>query len=119
MRSRDHFMHHAKICLFLSGFMLLGACGGADKKPALRILDVTPSGQVEALDSPVIVRFDKPAIAEGQVGKPVASSPITLSPSVALTAHWPDRQTLVLQPAAPLSASTRYELVFGDALKQQ
>jgi len=112
-------MRTAQACLFVSLFSLLTACGNAEKKGALRILDVTPEGQVEALDAPVMVRFDKPVVAAGEVGKPVSKSPVTLSPSVPLSAHWSDRQTLVLTPTAPFAASTRYELVFGDALKKQ
>lgn len=112
-------MHTARSALFLSSFSLLIACGGPAQAPALRVLDVSPEGQVEALDAKVIVRFDRPAIPAEQVGKPAEPAPVTLSPSVGLTAHWSDRQTLVLTPKALLSASTRYELVFGNALQAQ
>jgi len=113
-------MQIARACLFISLFAALAAgCGTDDKPSQLKVLDVTPDSSVEALDSKIVVRFDRPAVPAEQVGKPVASSPVTLSPSVGLTAHWSDRQTLVLTPSAPLAASTRYALVFGGALKTQ
>lgn len=106
------------LCLFTLSCAALGAACRAGQEPALRVLDVTPEGTVEALDAKITVRFDRPAVPAGEVGRPV-SPPVTLSPSAPLKAHWADRQTVVLAPSAPLSPSTRYRLVFGAALARQ
>jgi uncharacterized protein YfaS (alpha-2-macroglobulin family) len=94
----------------------LTGCGEDPPADALRVLDVAPGSSVDALDLPITVRFDKPVVPAAQVGKPLPSAPITLEPSVAVNAHWSDRQTLVIAPKAPLKASTRYRLIFGKTL---
>ncbi len=111
---------------FFGASVLLGllACGaeGCGDKPsanALRVLDVSPDSQTDSLDTPITVRFDRPAVPLDRVGKALSAAPITLEPAAALAAHWSDRQTLVLAPKSPLSRSTRYRLVFGDALRAQ
>ncbi len=81
----------------------------------LHVLSYAPTGD-QATATPIEVRFDKPVIEEGEVGKPAALDSLTLTPPVPWKGHWQDRQTLVVEPQAPLAESTEYSVKLAGRL---
>jgi hypothetical protein len=78
------------------------SCGSPRPARDLNVLSFAPTGD-QATATPIEVRFDKPVIDEGEVGKPAASDVISLSPTVPWKGYWQDRQTLIIEPQAPLA----------------
>lgn len=100
------------------GTVALGviACsGGAASDRTLVVTSYAPEKSSPG-DAPIHIQFDRPVVDEAEVGAPLAAVPATLAPAVAVTAHWRDRQTLVLTPSTELSASTRYHLTLTGEL---
>ncbi len=97
--------------------LLAAATASCGTPPArdLHVLSYSPSGD-QAAATPIEVRFDKPVIAEREVGKPAASDVVALSPAVPWKGYWQDRQTLIVEPQAPLAESTQYSVRLGGGL---
>lgn len=93
---------------------LLATCGTPPVRD-LHVLSYSPSGE-QASATPIEVRFDKPVIEEREVGKPASPDVIALAPSVAWKGYWQDRQTLIVEPQAPLAESTEYAVRLGGGL---
>ncbi len=79
----------------------LASCGSANRHD----LTVTSYSPAEGAhhDQQIEVRFDRPVVSEGEVGGDVVPSMIVLEPAVAWRGHWQDRQTLIIEPLAPLA----------------
>jgi alpha-2-macroglobulin len=101
----------------LGAVLLLAAAATCGTPPArdLHVLSYSPSGE-QGTATPIEVRFDKPVIDEREVGKPAAPDVVVLSPNVAWKGHWQDRQTLIVEPQAPLAESTEYSVSLGGGL---
>lgn len=95
--------------------LALGATCGTPPGKDLNVLSYSPSGD-QATATPIEVRFDKPVIEEREVGKPAAPDVVTLQPNVAWKGYWQDRQTLIVEPQAPLAESTQYSVKLGGGL---
>ncbi|HTJ42511.1 MAG TPA: MG2 domain-containing protein [Kofleriaceae bacterium] len=97
------------------GFAGLGSCGGPTHGHDLVVTSYSP--QAEADDaSAIAVKFNRPVVSDQEVGKPVAPGTVTISPAVGWNGHWEDRQTLIVEPSAPLAASTKYTVSLAGAL---
>ena len=94
--------------------VLPGACGGSTHRD-LQVMSYTPQGSVD-LPGPVEIKFDKPVVDEAMVGKPVAPGSAAITPAIAWNGFWRDRQTLSLEPTAPLAPSTRYQVTLAGDL---
>jgi len=90
----------------------LAGCGGGAKAPdgeTKLIVTAHAPNQHNVDPSPTImIQFDKPAVAEIEVGADILDMPIAISPAIDSNAHWLDRQTLIINPITELTASTRY-----------
>jgi len=96
--------------------LALFGCGSGHKTPAeLVVTSYTPSRASEEANPPIQIQFDKPVVAASAVGAAVEMPPIALEPAVQVSAHWLDRQTLVIKPDADLAQSTTYKVrLLGD-----
>jgi alpha-2-macroglobulin len=92
------------------------SCGSPRQPTDLHVLSYSPTGE-QASAAPIEVRFDKPVIEESEVGKPAATDSLTLAPPVPWKGYWQDRQTLVVEPQAPLAESTEYAVKLGGWLQ--
>ena len=96
----------------------LSGCGGnpapVRQVPKVKVTSFSPvgtEGKAREEQAPAIrIRFDKPVVAEGAVGKAVAAPPVKIEPSLRVVASWTDRQTLLLEPVGRLRSSTRYKV---------
>ncbi len=87
------------------------SCGGSNKAPPdLQVISHAPADKRTDQGEAIQLRFDKPVVAESEIGTALAEPPVALEPRLAIKAQWSDRQTLVVTPAAPLAASTRYQV---------
>ncbi len=96
--------------------LAVAGCGTGHRSPAeLVVTSYSPSKMSEEASAPIQIQFDKPVVAASQVGVAVEKPPFTIAPEVQLSAHWLDRQTLVIEPAADLAPSTTYRVeLVGD-----
>lgn len=100
-------------------FVTATSCGGRSKPPA--DLVVTSHSPVDkgSHSEPLQVQFDQPVVGDDKVGELLTTAPVNIEPSVEVTAHWLDRQTLVITPRAGLLPSTRYKVsLTGDLGKR-
>lgn len=95
--------------------LLAASCGGNTLHQDVRVMSFSPQGAVDKAES-IVIRFDKPVVAKALVNQPVAAADVRVSPSFLFKGYWQDAQTLVLEPVAPLAASTRYEVALVGAL---
>ncbi|HKE14154.1 MAG TPA: MG2 domain-containing protein [Kofleriaceae bacterium] len=103
--------------LALAALSLAQACGGSSKRPPdLKVISHTPGDMRTDPAEAIQIHFDKPVVAEEQIGAALAEPPVAIAPAVAIKAQWADRQTLVLAPAATLASSTRYRVSLTGAL---
>jgi uncharacterized protein YfaS (alpha-2-macroglobulin family) len=105
--------------LALCALALAGAvsCGGSNQAPPdLKVVSHAPADKRTDQSEAIQLRFDKPVVAESEIGAAVAQPPLAIEPAVAVKAQWSDRQTLVVTPAAPLASSTRYQVRLTGAL---
>lgn len=109
---------YAALGIFGAGASL--TCGGntPHEGNALHVLSYAPHGPVEAAQ-PVQIQFDRPVVAADMVGKPADPTTVKVTPAFPWTGVWKDRQTLVLQPTAPLAPSTRYEVTLTGELAKR
>lgn len=101
--------------LLLACLALLASCSGAvrDGKPVVNIVSFSP--QRVSLDErePLEVMFEKPIVSENAVGKALTSM-LRFDPPLKTSAHWRDRQTLVVKPLEAMQSGTRYTVHFAD-----
>src|ERR1041384_108405 len=89
-------------------------CGGSPHHD-LRVMSYTPQGSIEHAAS-VEIKFDQPVVDEAMVGKPVEPGSVTIAPAITWKGFWRDRQTLTVDPTAPLLPSTRYHVALSGDL---
>src|SRR5262245_60776838 len=92
----------------------LVGCGGSPHRD-LQVMSYTPQGSVDHAGS-VEIRFDKPVVDEAMVGKPVAAASVSIMPAIGWDGFWHERQTLTIDPTAPLLPSTRYRVALSGEL---
>lgn len=92
----------------------LGSCGGGPHRD-LQVMSYTPQGPIDRA-SPIEIKFDRPAVSEALIGKPAAPGSVVIAPAIGWNGYWRDRQTLVIEPTAPLAASTRYRVALSGEL---
>ncbi|HEX3476065.1 MAG TPA: MG2 domain-containing protein, partial [Kofleriaceae bacterium] len=81
-------------------------------------MSYTPQGSVDHAGS-VEIRFDKPVVDEAMVGKAIAAGSVAIAPAIGWNGFWHDRQTLTIDPTAPLQPSTRYRVALtGDLARR-
>jgi hypothetical protein len=86
------------------------SCGNRSKPAADLIVTSFAPAETSQGSEPLQVQFDQPIVEDAQVGVPVEAAPVLIEPGVEATAHWLDRQTLIITPAAPMKPSTRYKV---------
>src|SRR5688572_3283005 len=96
------------------------SCGSArQQRPKdLDVTSYTPEAPIEATES-IEIQFDKPAVAETEVGRPIDPAWLAIRPAVAWTGHWRDRQTMVIDPAADLAPATKYTVALAGPLRDR
>jgi hypothetical protein len=104
-------------------FVALSGCGAPVRpsaSPELVVTSFAPldeagpaAGERSAL---LRIRFNRPVVAEEQVGVALASPPVVVHPAVRVAASWTDRQTLLVRPLARLRPSTRYRVALTSAI---
>jgi len=94
--------------------MAFGGCGGSPHHD-LQVMSYTPQGPIDKV-GPVEIKFDKPVVDEAMVGKPAEPGAVAITPATAWKGFWQDRQTLTIEPTAPLAASTRYRVALSGEL---
>jgi uncharacterized protein YfaS (alpha-2-macroglobulin family) len=94
--------------------VLLAACGSSTPHD-LQVMSFSPTGDVDKVQ-PVEIHFDKPVVSEAEVGKPASPGSVKVEPEFPWKGYWHDRQTLVIEPTAPLAPSTRYDVSLAGEL---
>ncbi len=86
----------------------------------LRILSATPGGQLQTLQErqPISVTFSRPMVALGDATPPPENA-LTVEPAVPGSLRWAGTQTLVVQPAEPLSPATEYEVTLAPTVQDR
>src|SRR5579862_995522 len=79
----------------------VAACG-SNQPHDLQVMSYSPQGEVDKVQ-PVEIRFDKPVVGELEVGKPAPQTSVKVEPEFPWKGYWQDRQTLVIEPTAPLA----------------
>ncbi len=97
------------LCATALSLAVLTGCSPTKPPADLHVLAFTPKDWRIDVSQPLRLQFSAVAVAQAQVGPPLADPPVALDPPAAVTAHWSDRQTLVVQ-TAPLQPATRYTL---------
>ena len=89
---------------------------------SLKVLRVVPEGnQVPAPVRQIVVTFDRPVRALGDMSVPSAQSPVSVSPEIACQWHWLDPRSLAceLNEARALVPATRYTVTVAPGIKAQ
>lgn len=74
----------------------------------LHVVSFAPEKETQLPTPPIRILFSAPVASDTEVGKPLAQPPLTITPTVAFTAYYADRETLIAQPKEPLKKGTRY-----------
>jgi uncharacterized protein YfaS (alpha-2-macroglobulin family) len=98
----------ARLPLACLALLTVAACSGSTRTDTLRVTAFTTELDSSGDQATLRLRFHRPAVGPEQVGRPLGDPPLILRPEVPVTAHWADRQTLVMVPTAPLRPSTAY-----------
>ena len=88
----------------------------------LTVLRAVPEGdEVPPPGRQLVVTFDRPVVAIGQMAVTAAASPVTVSPSVNCQWHWLDPRSLAceLNAAEALAPATRYTVTVAAGIKAQ
>jgi uncharacterized protein YfaS (alpha-2-macroglobulin family) len=93
------------------------ACGNSGQRD-LAVTSYSPRDRADDA-SAIEITFDRPVVAAVQVGQPAGAGVVVLAPAADYRGHWRDRQTLVIEPSAPLRASTRYKVALAGDLEQR
>ena len=96
--------------VWVVAFALAAACGSKRGGETLHVVGHGPSGDVDEPRQALRISFDHPVVEQAQVGRALSSSPLQVSPKLALRAHWLDRQTLVATPDTAWQKATRYSV---------
>ena len=110
-----------------SSFMTQAAWAVFDSAPVpagsdLKVLRAVPEGdEVPPPGRQLVVTFDRPVVAVGQMAVNAAASPVTVSPSVNCQWHWLDPRSLAceLNEAQALAPATRYTVTVAAGIKAQ
>lgn len=97
----------------------IGSCTSTtpgQTRPTVNVVSWSPEGAAHGHVDAVEVMFDHPVVEEAEVGRPLPAGVVRVEPAVEVTAHFRDRQTLVVQPAASLAPGTRYQVTLLDDL---
>ncbi|WP_428267150.1 MG2 domain-containing protein [Haliangium sp.] len=93
-----------------------GCDSDAPGKAELTVTSFAPDKVSYDPDTVVQIQFGAPVVEDTELGQALAAAPAKFEPAVPFEAHWLDRQTLVLTPSQPLTASTRYQVTLTGAL---
>src|ERR1700693_4507920 len=88
----------------------------------LKVVRVVPEGdEVPPLRQQIVVTFDRPGVAIGQMTLSAADSPVTISPSVSCQWHWLDPRSLAceLNAAQALAPAARYTVTVAAGITAQ
>ena len=88
----------------------------------LKIVRVVPEGdEVPPPGRQIVVTFDRPVVAIGQMAVNAAASPVTVSPRVDCQWHWLDPRSLAceLNAAQALAPATRYTVTVAAGITAQ
>ena len=88
----------------------------------LKVLRAVPEGdEVPPPGRQLLVTFDRPVVAIGQMAATAAASPVTVSPSVNCQWHWLDPRSLAceLNESQALPPATRYTVTVTAGIKAQ
>ena len=88
----------------------------------LKVARAVPEGdEVPPPGRQLVVTFDRPVVAIGQMAVSAAASPVTLSPSVNCQWHWLDPRSLAceLNAAQALAPATRYTVTVAAGITAQ
>jgi uncharacterized protein YfaS (alpha-2-macroglobulin family) len=89
---------------------------------SLKVLRVVPEGkEVLAPGRQIVVTFDRPVKALGDMSVPTAQVPVSVSPEIACQWHWLDPRSLAceLNTARALVPATRYTVTVAPGIKSQ
>ncbi|MBS0416984.1 MAG: Ig-like domain-containing protein [Proteobacteria bacterium] len=89
---------------------------------SLKVLRVIPEGsQVPSPGRQIVVTFDRPVKALGDLSVPSGQSPVTVSPAVNCQWHWLDPRSLAceLDQKYALAPATEYTVTVAPAVKAQ
>ncbi|MBN2719452.1 MAG: hypothetical protein JXX14_26610, partial [Deltaproteobacteria bacterium] len=99
------------------------ACSESSPTPTaaadIHVVAFAPDATVLDSREMVQIKFDKPAVAEAEVGKTLTKIPVSFSPRMNVTGHWLDRQTLVLKPTENYRSATRYKVTLVSPLSSR
>jgi uncharacterized protein YfaS (alpha-2-macroglobulin family) len=95
---------------------VLGGCGDDASKRTLRVVGHGPTGIVDDEKASLRVSFDRPVVDQSQVGRALAQVPLQVTPKLALSGHWLDRQTLIATPQTPMQKATLYTVAVSAPL---
>ena len=119
--------HHSRYFAVLAFWLLCSvaatvalsttSCGTSARTPAaVAVSAIAPNYRP---GEPLTISFSAPVVGEDQVGRPLTDVPATLTPAAHVTAHFRDRQTLVLAPQESLAPSTTYRVELRGPLAQR
>ena len=96
--------------------------GGVTAPPALtqqplKVVHVSPVGQLTSPHLQITVSFNKPMVALELAEDQRRKSPLVFEPRVAAKQRWLGTRTLVLEPGKPLAGSTRYTVTLPKGVK--
>ena len=86
------------------------------QKP-LKVIHISPRGQLSSPHLQITVSFSKPMVALEQVEDQARKSPLQFSPAVEARQRWLGTRTLVLEPRRPLAGSTEYTATIPAGIK--
>ncbi|MEO6953096.1 MAG: MG2 domain-containing protein [Polyangia bacterium] len=102
--------------LALLALPLLACHPRAIDQTQLHVLSFAPEKETQLPTPPVRILFSAPVASDTEVGKPLAQPPLTITPTVAFTAYYADRETLVAQPKEALRKGTRYTVALTGSI---
>ena len=101
----------------LAGLALLLSCGGNPHRD-VQVMSYSPEGAIEKAET-IVIRFDKPVVAEALVSKPADPKTVVVTPAFRWSGFWQDQRTLVIDPTERLAPSTKYSVALtGDLAKR-
>jgi alpha-2-macroglobulin len=105
--------HRALLLLGLCGWL---GCGNSSKPAGDLKVTASPTGEFEA-PLRLTLSFSKPMVAAAEIGKPVSSPPVSISPDFAKEARWSNDRTLLITPTKNLPISTLYKVTVPGSAK--
>src|SRR5690349_24896723 len=98
--------------------LALWSCGSNRRqRPVdLAVTSYSPTEATETASS-IEIQFDRPVVDATAVGSAIDPAWIAITPAVAWTGHWKDRQSLAIAPTGELAAATTYHVALAGDLK--